>query len=144
MSRYFLILSHSHLPRSNKGFPQSRKIGGLFHPWNFLFLTWVVAVVKSFVFFFYYFFNFYGICSFVETVDKIWPSLGSCLLLLGQNLPELLARHISFMRLQTVWSSLVASPLFIFTEDSNLIHRLNMLCLQSKYFIFCLCHHNNQ
>lgn len=103
-------------------------MGGLFHPLNFLFLTWVVAVVKSLGFFLFSF-NFYGICSFIETVDKIGPSLGSCLLFLGQNLLELFARHISFMGLQTVWSLLEASPLFIFTEDGNLIHRLNMLCL---------------
>lgn len=111
-------------------FPQGGKMGSLFHALNLLFLTWVVAIVQSLWFFI---FNFYGICSFIETVDKIWPSVGSCLLFLGWNLLELLARHISFMGLQTLWSSLEASTTIYFhwfPEDSKLIHRLNMLCLQ--------------
>lgn len=41
VSHYF----HNHPP------PPSRKMRGLFHPLNFLFLTWVVAVEKSWVFF---------------------------------------------------------------------------------------------
>ena len=80
-------------------YPQGWEMGGLVLPLNFLFLTWVVAIVKSLWFFN---FNFYGICSFIEIVDKIWPSVGSCLLFFGWNLLELLPRHISFIGLQTV------------------------------------------
>lgn len=98
-------------PRT-KFFPQGRKMGDLFHPFfSFLFLNCVVAIVKSLWFFI---FNFYGICSFIETMDKIWPSVGSCLLFLGWNLLELLAKHIPFMGLQTAWSSLEASTTIYF------------------------------
>lgn len=103
-------------------YPQGREMGGLVLPLNFLFLTWVVAIVKSLWFFI---FNFYGICSFIETGGKIWPSVGPCLLFFSWNL-ELLPRHISFIGLQTVWSLLEASTtvylLWSSCEDSNLIH----------------------
>lgn len=105
-----------------------------FHPLNFLFLeTWIVGMVKSLWLFI---FNFYGICSFIETVDKIWPSDGSCLLFLDWNLLESLARHISFMGLQTAWCSLGTGTSMCFhhcsSEGSNSKHRFSMLCLHEN------------
>lgn len=72
-------------------------MGGLLHPLNFLFLTLLLVAVKSL---WVFVFNFHGICSFIETVDKICPTTGSCLFL-GWNLLELFARHTSLIGLQT-------------------------------------------
>lgn len=61
-------------------------MGSLFCLLSYLFLTWVVAVVKSLWLFS---FNFYGICGSIDIVDKIWASIGFLLLLfLGRNLLE--------------------------------------------------------
>lgn len=81
-------------------FPRVERWVVYFILWTFYFLTSLLTAVKSL---WVFIFNFYGICSFIETVAKICPTVGSCLFL-GRNLLELLARHISFMGLQTVWS----------------------------------------
>lgn len=52
----FLTLPHPHT--LFKFFPSGRKMSGLFHPLNFLFLTWIVAIVKSLWVFFVLFLIF--------------------------------------------------------------------------------------
>jgi hypothetical protein len=47
-------------------------------------------------------------------VDETWPTVGSYLLFLDWNLLELLAKHVSFMGLPTVWPSLKASTTIYF------------------------------
>jgi hypothetical protein len=59
---------------------------GLFCRLSYLFLTWVVAIVKSLWLFV---FNFYGIYGSIDIIDKIWASIGLLLLLfLDWNLLE--------------------------------------------------------